>query len=261
MTDLRTLTQKIFDDVQKGNAFDPYTEDPPRTLAQAYAIQDALTAALADPAVRGPVVGWKIAANSQQLMARFKLSEPATGRIFASQRIDGEASLNVADYTDFAIEPEIVAVMKTGLSPQDTPFTRAQVMGAIDRFVPGIELLDLRHTDMPNTHIPDAIAQNISNVGAVVGGPGIAPEDLNVGDLQTTLHIDGEIVHDVTGAAPQDPLDAVTWIANHLATRGFALEAGQVVFCGTHSPIWYHKGKGRIEVHMSRLGTAALTLS
>ena len=33
MTDLRTLTQKIFDDVQKGNAFDPYTEDPPRTLA------------------------------------------------------------------------------------------------------------------------------------------------------------------------------------------------------------------------------------
>ncbi|OAN68253.1 hypothetical protein A8B82_05010 [Sulfitobacter sp. EhC04] len=260
MTDLQTLTRKILHDVQSGNAFDPYAEDPPRSLTQAYAIQDALAASLAKPEARGPVAGWKIAANSQQLMTRFKLSEPATGRIFASQRIDGDASLKVADYTEFAFEPEIAAVMKTTLNPQNAPFTRAQVIAAIDRFVPGIELLDMRHTDMPNTHIPDAIAQNISNVGAVVGGPGVRPEDLNADDLQTTVRIDGEVVHDVTGAAPQNPLDAVIWLAGHLASRGLPLEAGQVVFCGTHSPIWYHKGAGRIEVVMSHIGTAALTL-
>ena len=261
MTDRKTLIQKILQDVRSSNSFDPYAEEPPRSVAQAYAIQDELTLFLADPEMSGPVAGWKIAANSQQLMARFKLSEPATGRIFTNQRFDGDASLTAADYAEFAFEPEIAAVMKTTLSPENAPFSRAQVMAAIDRFAPGIELLDMRHTDMPNTHIPDAIAQNISNVGAVLGGPGIEPEALNADDMQTVLRIDGEVVHDVTGAAPQNPLDAVTWLANHLASRGFPLEKGQVVYCGTHSPIWYHKGAGEIEVIMSSIGVVKLTLN
>lgn len=260
MTNQKTLIQKILKDVVSRKSFDPYAEEPPRSVAQAYAIQDELALSLADPDLNGPVAGWKIAANSQQLLIRFKLSEPATGRIFTNQRFDGDATLNVADYTEFAFEPEIVAVMKTTLSPENAPFTRAQVLAAIDRFAVGIELLDMRHTDMPNTHIPDAIAQNISNVGAVLGGPGIEPEALDVDDLHTVLRIDGEVVHDVTGASPQNPLDAVTWLANHLASRGFALEEGQVVFCGTHSPIWYHKGAGEIEVTMSSIGVAKLTL-
>jgi len=53
------------------------------------------------------------------------------------------------------------------------------------------------------------------------------------------------IVHDVTGAVPQPPVEAVLWLTNHLAARGLTLEAGPTVLCGTHSPIWYHKGPGR----------------
>lgn len=261
MTDQKMLIEKILQDVRSGNAFNAYAEEPPRSVAQAYAIQDELTLSLADPEVSGPVAGWKIAANSQQLMTRLKLSEPATGRIFANQRFHGDAKLNAADYTEFAFEPEIAAVMKTTLNPENAPFTRAQITAAIDRFVPGIELLDMRHTDVPNTHIPDAIAQNISNVGAVLGDLGIEPDALDVNDLQTIVRIDGEVVHDVTGAAPQNPLDAVRWLANHLALRGFALEEGQVVFCGTHSPIVYHKGVGAIEVTMSSIGKVKFTLS
>ena len=260
MNDPKQITKKILQDVLTGAPFDAYALSPPRSVRQAYETQDGLTSLLTTTGGRGPVAGWKIAANSPQLMARFKLEEPATGRVFNSQRHDRNATLKAADYTDFAFEPEIAAIMKTALDPAKAPFNLADGLAAIDRFVPGIELLDMRNTDMPNTHIPDAIAQNISNVGAVLGGPGIAPDALNAATVHTVVKIDGIVQHDVTGAAPQNPLEAVTWLANHLASRGLALEAGQVVMCGTHSPIWYHTGTGEIEVAMSDLGTVSLTL-
>ena len=52
----------------------------------------------------------------------------------------------------------------------------------------------------------------------------------------------------------------MTWLANHLAARGLALEAGQMVLCGTHSPIWYHSGGGEFIVAMSGLGEVSLRL-
>lgn len=260
MTDQKQIAEKILQDVLTGAPFDAYATTPLRSVTQAYKIQDELTSNLITSGGRGTVAGWKIAANSPQLMERFKLDEPATGRIFSSQRHDGKATLKVADYTEFAFEPEIAAIIKTTLDPAEAPFSSIDVSAAIDRFVPGIELLDMRKTDMPKTHIPDAIAQNISNVGAVLGGPGILPEALKADSVRTVLKIDGIVQHDVTGAAPQNPLDAVTWLANHLASRGLALEAGHVVMCGTHSPIWYHKGTGEIEVSMSDLGTVSVTL-
>ncbi|PLS21382.1 2-keto-4-pentenoate hydratase [Neptunicoccus cionae] len=260
MTLSEKVAQNILEDVQSGAPFKPYSETPLRTVEAAYEIQDLLTRRLETSDVRGPVAGWKIAANSVALMERFKLKEPATGRVFSKQRQESGVDLKASNYTQFAFEPEIVAVMKDTLLPGDTPFTAKQVAAAIDRFVPGLELLDMRHTDMPNTHIPDAIAQNISNVGAVTGGPGVPPEALDTAAIRTVLRINGEVQHDVTGAAPQDPLTAVTWLANHLASRGFALEAGQVVMCGTHSPIWYHEGTGEIEVSMSGLGSVTAKL-
>ncbi|MFD1510183.1 2-keto-4-pentenoate hydratase [Lacimonas salitolerans] len=233
----------------------------PRTLDAAYALQDQVAGHLSQDAAFGAVAGWKIAANSKALLERFGIGEPASGRVFAALRRDSPAELRAADYRQFALEPEIAAVMKTTLPAQDAPFVAATVQGAIDRFVPAFELLDMRDCDMSQIHLPDIVAQNISNVGAVLGGPGIAPDQLDISKVRTTLTIDGEIRHDVTGAAPQNPLEAVTWLANHLAARGLTLEAGQIVLCGTHSPIWYHDGTGEIVMEMSGLGRAVLRLT
>lgn len=250
----------IVQDIIGAAPFAAHETDPPRGVDAAYRLQDAVAETLAATPAFGPVAGWKIAANSPALLARFGLGEPASGRVFAAQRRDSPARLSASDYRQFALEPEIAAVMGRTLTPQDAPYDSHTVLAAIDQFVPAMELLDMRGTDMPNIHLPDVIAQNISNVGAVIGGPGIAPGDLDPDTVRTTLAIDGEIRHDVTGAAPQHPLDAVTWLANHLSGRGLALEAGQIVLCGTHSPIWYHEGSGEIVLEMSGLGSASVRL-
>ncbi|MCC6000676.1 MAG: fumarylacetoacetate hydrolase family protein [Pararhodobacter sp.] len=254
-----TIAGLIVADIQGANPFAPYATTPPRGLTDAYMLQDRVLALLGGDAP-GAIGGWKIAANSAALMGRFGLDEPLSGRVLASQRQDNPARLRADAYRQFAFEPEIAAVMGRSLAPASAPFTRDQVAAAIDRFVPAMELLDMREADMAGMHIPDAVAQNISNVGAVLGGPGMAPGALDPGAVRTQLIIDGETRHDVTGAAPQHPLDAVTWLANHLVARGLMLEAGQLVLCGTHSPIWYHDGPGEIEVRMAGLGAVSLRL-
>lgn len=260
MTTQDKTTAQIARHICSAAAFDPLSTNPPRDMDAAYALQDKVAGVLMNDGVYGPVAGWKIAANSQALLTRFKLEEPCSGRVFSSQRRDSPAVLRALGYRQFALEPEIAAVMSDTLAPQDAPFDTARVLAAIDLFIPAMELLDMRGCDMAAIHLPDAIAQNISNVGAVLGGPGIAPDKLDPDGIRTTLTVDGALRHDVTGAAPQHPLEAVTWLANHLAARGLTLEAGQVVLCGTHSPIWYHDGTGTFELEMSGLGSATLRL-
>lgn len=255
------IADRIVADTLGNATFDAYATTPPRTLAQAYALQDAVAVGLSASPRHGAIAGWKIAANSQALMDRFGLTEPASGRMFAQQCHTAPAQLALGDYAQFAFEAEIAAVMKTTLAPGDGPFDADTVTAAIDRFVPAFELLDMRGIDMPNAQIADVIAQNISNVGCVIGGPGCAPADLDTLSMRTTIDIDGTRKHDVTGAAPQPPIETVTWLANHLAARGLTLEAGQIVLCGTHCPIWHCDAPGTITVEMTQLGQVAITLA
>jgi 2-keto-4-pentenoate hydratase len=260
MSDSQPIAERITRDMLDGAPFEPYSSELPRSLEAAYLLQDEVAARLADSGARGPVAGWKMAANSQALLERFGLKEPVSGRIFADQIHEAMPVLKASDYSEFAFEPEIAAVMGRTLGPRDAPFTADQVADAIVRLIPAIELLDMRQTNMAAVHIPDAVAQNISNVGAVRGGPGVMPHELDLKSVRTVLRVNGEVVHDATGAAPQSPVEAVTWLANHLSARGLSLAAGQIVMCGTHSPIWYHKGSGEIRVEMSGLGSVALVL-
>ncbi len=258
MTD--AIVQKIMADVMAHAAFAPYATDPARTLDEAYRLQDALAEQLTACADRQAVAGWKIAANAPHLLEKFALEEPLSGRVFKSQTRQSPARLTAATFRQFAFEPEIAAIMKTDLEVSDGPADRQDVIAAIDRFVPAIELLDMRDIDMPSIDIADVVAQNISNEGAVIGGPGMAPQDLNPASLRTEVSVNGKVELQVTGAAPQDPIDAVIWLARHLTKRGLRLQAGQIVLCGTHCPIWYHGDPGEIVVTMTGLGEVSLSL-
>lgn len=231
-------------------------------LAAAYAVQDAVAAKLVADGSRKPVAGYKMAANSKGAMQLFSLSEPAAGRVFGDQVHTSPAELAAGSFSQFAYEPEITAIMGASLPASGAPYSRQDVAAAIARFVPGFEILELRGSDMPKIGIVEAVAQNITNAGIVIGeGPGIAPGDLVPAEVRTVVTIDGKPELDVTGAAPQDPLEAVTWLANHLISRGLSLEAGQCVLCGTHAPIRPVAGAARIEASMSGLGEVKLTLT
>lgn len=261
MSEAPDIIARIAEDIQKGSAFDPHVSDPPRDMEQAYKDQDALHAYMIDKGYRSKLSGYKIAVNAKPQMMHFKVHEPASGRVYADQTSPTPARRRAADYDTFMFEPEIAAVMGSSLTTDGGPVSRDQTMAAIARFVPALELLDLRKVHLPNVHLPDVVAQNITNAGAVIGGPGVAPQDLEVDTIDTTVSVSDQPEVEVVGAAPQDPIEAVHWLANHLAKRGLALQEGQIVLCGTHIPMRRVEGPAEIVVTMSGLGRVELVLT
>lgn len=227
-------------------------------LATGYAVQDQVVERLIATGSRSAVAGYKVALNAQALMAHFGVAEPVSARIFRDQVEESPARLQARAYRHFAFEPEIAAII------QRAPEGRLDRDGAaaiVGRLIPAFELIDLRGLDPATGDLPDIVAQNVSNAGAVLGGPGLPPADFDPAAARSRMFRNGETTLDATGAAPQDPLEVVAWMANHLAERGLDLPAGMIVLCGTHAPIasagvgdvlaFEVEGLGRVEARLS----------
>jgi len=70
----------------------------------------------------------------------------------------------------------------------------------------------------------------------------------------------GSVVFEDIGKAPQDPFEAIAFLANHYTRRGYTLEAGQLILCGSHIPLYAVNEAGEFSVSMSALGDVALTV-
>lgn len=234
--------------------------DAPLGEAQAYRMQDALAPALSRR--WGPVAGWKIAANSPALMQRLDLAEPLCARVFAGMVHRTGAACGLERFTDIRIEPEIALILAG--APRATGaeggFTPADLRAATGRLVPAIELIDMRGATRETAPMDEAVAQNISNIGAVLGGPGVTPEAFDAGAVAVRVEADGAMLAEAQGAAPQDPFAAAAWLAGKLAARGLALQAGQFILCGTHTDMLPLRPGARLTVAMPPMGIVAATL-
>ncbi len=224
-------------------------------LATAYALQDAATARVA--AQRGGFGGYKIAFNSPALLDKLGLSEPATGRVFADQVYDSGVRLKVSDYTFLMLEPEICARLSDDITPDDDT-SPAAVLARVERFYPAFEILDRRNRD-GMMHIPTVVAHNVFNAGLVLGGPGVAPQDLDYRQIETTC-LDGD--HPVAsgrGIAPQDPALALSFLAQHYTSRGMTLPKGALLLLGSHAPLYPVEAGHSLTLDLGPLGQVAFS--
>lgn len=221
----------------------------------AYAAQDAALALVA--AGRGGVGGYKIAYNSAAQLTALKQSAPGAAYICAGQIVQSGAKLAAADYDSLMIEPEIGAVLGADLQPGKT-YEAGDMEGLVARWVPVFELLDRRNSD-GHFHVPSVLAHNIFNEGAVVGGPGVERLPA-MADLTSLITDNGSRVHDAAGAAPQDPLAAAAFLANHFTSRGQVMKAGALLLCGTHMPIYKAEAGHELRFDLGALGSVSFCL-
>lgn len=203
----------------------------PADPADAYLLQDEMTAALCDR-----VVGWKLGATSQQSQKALKASEPFYGPLFARFDFASGAAAPTSPAHSPGAEVEFAFVVGRRLAPRAAPYTRADIAAAIERFVPAIEIAGTR---VPGG-IPAAggplllIADGGANCSFIRGA---AAGDWRGADLDRhpcRLLVDGREAAAGSGSlALGHPLDALAWFANALSRRDRALEAGQVVTTGT----------------------------
>lgn len=230
--------------------------DAPETEDDAYAVQDALRRILAPK--RGGIGGRKIAFNKPGQAAELGLSAPAVAPVHADRIHPSPARLSAADFRGFTFEPEIIAAIGHDFAPEDGPWTAERAAPRVARLLPGFEIMD-RRTDA-NPPPLAAIANGVFNEGMAVGGPGIEARDLDLAALHSHVTMNGEVLLDAAGAAPEHPLEAVARVANHLNARGETLRGGEMILCGAHLPPRRHDGPCALRFACGPLGDVALDL-
>ncbi len=221
---------RILDDIRRLAPFEP-REDEIGDLASAYRIQDEVTDALLGDRPGRKIAGYKIAFNRPSSLDYYTLAEPCFAPLFSDQIHPSGIELPLVAFRELVVEPEIAVRLA---APLDGHEERAAVAAAIAACLPAIELMDVRGAFARDPSAAAAVAQRIYSQGAVLG-----PES-PIGSLApfvtASLDVDGVRLGEATGAAPQDPIDAVAWLAGRLARDGRRLEAGMVVLTGAHLP-------------------------
>lgn len=198
------------------------------SLAEAYAVQDALVAARV--AAGDSVAGAKLGLTSKAKQQQMGVDEPAYGWVLGSSVLPPSGEVRLAELIHPRAEPEIVFVIGSELSGADV--TADDVLDATERVVGGIEVIDSRYEAFKFT-LPDVIADNTSAARVAIGTAGVAPRDVDLRAIECTFAIDGEVVGTATGEALLgDPAECVAMLVRHLARSDRGLEAGWVVLAG-----------------------------
>jgi 2-keto-4-pentenoate hydratase len=193
----------------------------PRSLEEAYAIQDAQMRALA------PVGGWKVGAKSPD-------AEPTCAPLPASGI---HASPHRFDATRFPlrlVEAEIGFRIGRDLPARARPYTEQDVLDAVASVHGTIELLATRFSDAGAVDALALLADFISHGALVVGAGDEVVRAIDQMRTRVQLYVDDVLDVDITGGnAAGDVVRLLGWLANHVAVRSGGLRAGDIVTTGS----------------------------
>lgn len=178
-----------------------------------------------------PRVGYKLGYTSAAMRAQMNIDHPNFGVLTVAHRVDAdEPVLQRRDLIHPKVEPEIALLV--GRRIEGGGHDRASIWRHVAAAMPALEVVDTRYHEY-RFGIVDNIADN-SSAARYVAGP---PRRLDAcGDLRLAgvlLSRGARTVDQGVGAAALgDPLLALAWLANELASRGEAIDEGSVVLTG-----------------------------
>lgn len=188
------------------------------------------------------IAGWKIAATSAAGQQHIAVDGPLAGPVFEPRVLPDGSHVSLATNGMRVAECEIVFGMGRALAPRAAPYTRAEVLAAVQSLHPGIEVPDSRFGAFeragPAQLIADCACCNEMLVGAAVAPDAAGPGGLDaLPDLRVQARVsDGRQPQGLGSNALGDPVQALVWLVNELSATGRTLEAGQFVTTGACVP-------------------------
>jgi len=219
----------------------------PTSVADAHAIQDAVTAALGKP-----IGAFKANAPAN--------AEPTRGVIYAETIHPSPARIPAAEVPQCGVEGEIAFVFRRGLAPRPAPYTRDEVAAAVDACA-AIEVVTSRYKELDKASTLEKLADSISNGAFVHAAPMADWRNLDLGKLPVTLTVNGAPVLQQAGGHPTgDPLGAAVALVNMMRDQG-GVHAGQFVTCGSYTGLRFLKPGDVCGVRFDGVGSAEVTFT
>jgi len=260
MTAAALAAKHLFDAHERRERFEPLPGViAPRTPDEAYAIQDAFVALRARKL--GAIAGYKIALTSAEMRRFVGVDTPQAGMVFGSTLRRSPARLRAADYVRLLVEFEVAVEIGEDLPAADKPFFRERVSRAVGAVMPAMEIADDRDADYKQlaNHPLDLVADNSWNEGAVLGAAVRDWRAIDLAAVRGVATINGIKVGEGRGAdCMGHPLDALAWLADHLASIGRGLLRGDVVITGSIITSKFVKPGDRVRFDLEPLGAVEL---
>jgi 2-keto-4-pentenoate hydratase len=249
----RTAAERLLDARFGHHLVAPFSETyGDLSLSDAYAIQDALGAELARRGERP--IGWKLAATSPTGQAIMGVKEPAYGFLPSRQYVSG-AEVSAGNFVDLRVVAEVAFKMRSELVGPG--ITAASALSAVESALPAFELLDFIYSGTPQAS--DYVANSIHGQAVVLGSPLVSLQGLDLASEEVLVEHNGEVIGTFTAADVMgNPLNALAWLANQLASRGQMLKRGDIVICGGISKLLRPKAHDFINATFTHLGSVAI---
>ncbi len=208
----------------------PIVEDRPETdLEDAYGIQRALVAALMAKGAK--LKGRKVGLTSAVMQRALSVNEPDFGCLLDTMFHPEGAEIAADQFIAPRIEPEVAFVLRRELAGPGV--TMAEAIAAVEFVLPALEIIDSRIIDW-QISLVDTVADNASSGGVVLGGCPRPLDRLDLRLLGCNVWRNGTLAATGAGGAVLgNPLNALVWLVNRLATFDEGIEAGAVVMPGS----------------------------
>jgi 2-keto-4-pentenoate hydratase len=230
----------------------------PSTVAEAYDIQDKYVALLR--LETGEPAGYKVGLTSATMQAFCGIDHPIAGVVLASRVHRSPATARRSDFGRLGLEFEIAVRIKSDIPVTDKAFTADAIAPHIDGVCAAIELVDDRAADYASLDVRSLVADNSWNAGIVRSEFRSAWPDLAPLLGRATRNGDpiGEgYGRDILG----HPFNSTAWLATHLAARGTALKAGQIVMTGSVMKTIFPEHDAHYRFDIEGLGSVEVRVS
>jgi 2-keto-4-pentenoate hydratase len=203
------------------------------TLEEAYRIQKAVTERWDDE-----IAGWKVGATAKPVQNLFGISEPAYGPVFKKTVFHSPAHVPARSFHHLMLETEFAFRFCNDLPSRPTPYSRKDILAAIDVLIPAFEIVSPRFNRLTVDKFPQVVADFCANGGAILGTHFENWRAIDLPAHAVKLFMSGALRQEGQGAAVLgDPINVLEWFVNKFSAQGRSLLGGQFVLTGTMTGI------------------------
>ena len=178
------------------------------------------------------VKGHKVGLTSKAMQQLSGASEPDYGTLTDDWIVPEGSTIDMTRLNRPLVEVEIAFVLGRELSGPG--LNAADIIRATDYVLPAIEIVDSRYSGRGPKPLIDSVADAAWCGLVVLGGRPMRLDEFDVRREGAALYKNGSVEETGVGAAVMgNPVNAVVWLANKLASFGVSMAAGSVVLSGS----------------------------